>query len=107
MGNLGMRRIRLVALFLSIVQAYGSYLLHNDMINIEILKWIISIVYIPLYLILLCIGGLLELIFGWSLLKGGVIFPYLNDALWLVGLVVLLPLNLTLLRLWGSFKQRT
>ncbi|EPM3870528.1 hypothetical protein ACTJ2V_003498, partial [Vibrio cholerae] len=106
-GNLGMRRIHLVALFLSIAQAYGSYLLHNDMINIEILKWIISIVYIPLYLMLLCIGGLLELMFGWSLLKGGVIFPYLNDALWPVGLVVLLPLNLTLLRLWGSFKQRT
>ncbi len=63
-GNLGMRRIRLVALFLSIVQAYGSYLLHNDLINIEILKWIFSIVYIPLYLILLCIGGLLELMFG-------------------------------------------
>ncbi|PNM63760.1 hypothetical protein [Vibrio mimicus] len=102
-----MRRTLLVAFFLSIVQAYGSYLLHNDMMNIEILKWIISIVYIPLYLILLCVGGLLEVIFGWRVLKGGIVFPYLNDELWLVGILVLLPLNLLLLRLWGSFRQRT
>ncbi|EMB48626.1 Uncharacterised protein [Vibrio mimicus] len=102
-----MRKTLLVAFFLAIVQTYGSYLLHNDMMNIEILKWIISIVYIPLYFILLCVGGLLEVMFGWRALKGGVVFPYLNDALWLVGILVLLPLNLTLLRLWGSFKPRT
>ncbi|OEE76955.1 hypothetical protein A1OQ_22155 [Enterovibrio norvegicus FF-162] len=101
------RGIWLVAFLLSIVQAYCLYLLHNDLIQTAILKWVVSLLYIPLYVVLLLIGGLLEGFFGLHVLKGGVAFPYLNDVLWLFGIVILLPLNLWLLRLFVRFKQRT
>ena len=97
----------LVASIFSIVQAYLACLLHNNLISIEILQWIVSVVYIPLYFVLLLIGGLLEAAFGVSLLKGGVIFPYLHDALWIVGSIILLPLNLWLLKLGNRWKLRT
>ncbi|EOK5711769.1 hypothetical protein ACWLZS_004556 [Vibrio parahaemolyticus] len=104
MRNQGM--ILLASIF-SIVQAYLAFLLHNDLISIEILQWIVSVVYIPLYFVLLLIGGLLEVTFGLSLLKGGVVFPYLHDALWMFGGIILLPLNLWLLKLGIRWKLRT
>ncbi|HAS6168306.1 TPA: hypothetical protein I7158_22065 [Vibrio vulnificus] len=106
-SNMRDRGIFLVAFALSIVQAYCAYLLHNDLIQIEILQWIVSVVYIPLYFALLLIGGLLESIFGLPLLKGGVAFPYLSDVLWIVGVVILLPFNLWFFKLIQHFKQRT
>ncbi len=97
----------LAAFIFSVAQAYLAYLLHNEMISIEIFQWIVSVVYIPLYFVLLLIGGLLEAVFGVSLLRGGVVFPYLHDSLWLIGSVILLPLNLWLLKLSIRFKLRT
>ena len=97
----------LVASIFSIVQAYLAYLLHNDLISMEIFQWIVSVVYVPLYFVLLLIGGLLEATVGLSLLKGGVAFPYLHDALWIVGSIILLPLNLWFLKLGACCKLRT
>ncbi|MCR9366087.1 hypothetical protein [Vibrio antiquarius] len=97
----------LVAFIFSIVQASLAYFLHNDMISVEMFQWIVSVIYIPLYFVLLLIGGLLEVVFGLNLLKGGVVFPYLHDALWAVGGILLLPLNLWLLKLGARCKLRT
>ena len=104
MKNQGMT---LVASIFSMVQAYLAYLLHNDLISIEIFQWIVSVIYIPLYFVLLLFGGLLEVSFGLSLLKGGSVFPYLHDALWIVGSIMLLPLNLWLLKLGVRRRLRT
>ncbi|MDN3617186.1 hypothetical protein ACFFUS_15610 [Vibrio gallaecicus] len=97
----------LVAFIASSVQASLAYSLHNDMISMEIFQWIVSVIYIPLYFVFLLIGGLLEVVFGLNLLKGGVALPYLHDALWAVGGVLLLPLNLWLLKLGSRCKLRT
>ncbi|MFA0570899.1 hypothetical protein, partial [Vibrio gallaecicus] len=97
----------LVAFIASSVQASLAYFIHNDMISVEIFQWIISVIYIPLYFVLLFIGGLLEVVFGLNLLNGGVALPYLHDALWAVGGILLLPLNLWLLKLGLRCKLRT
>ncbi|WP_038882515.1 hypothetical protein [Vibrio jasicida] len=86
----------LVAFIASTVQASLAYLHHNDLISVEIFQWMVSVIYIPLYFVLLLIGGLLEVVFGLNLLKGGVAFPYLHGVLWAVGSLLLLPLNLWL-----------
>lgn len=95
----------LVAFILSMVQAYSAYLLHNDLIKISIFQWVVSVIYIPLYIVLALIGGLLDAFFGLHVLKGGTVFPYLNDVLWIVGSVILFPLNLWFLKCFMRFKQ--
>ncbi|MFA0570554.1 hypothetical protein [Vibrio gallaecicus] len=96
----------LAAFTLSIAQAYSSYLLHNDLIQQEIVQWFISVIYLPLYIILLFIGVFLEGVVGMHVLKGGGIFPYLNDGLWCVSIIILLPLNLWFCRLYARFRKR-
>ena len=99
-------KIVIITTVLAVVQAYTSYLLHNDVIQFAPLQWIISLFYIPLYIILLFIGGVLESLFSVSLFRSGVIFPYLRDVLWLVGAVVLLPVNYLLVRWVFNRKHR-
>ncbi|MDD1796214.1 hypothetical protein LRP50_24125 [Enterovibrio sp. ZSDZ42] len=98
--------MKLVAFFLSIIQVFLSFLLHNDLIEIEILQWLISIFYIPLYLVLLCFGGVFESLLGVGLLKSGMIFPYLENELWLAGVPIMYPVNFFLLKLAGRFQLR-
>lgn len=97
--------VRLVAFFFSIVQAYCAYLLHHDLVQFPMMQWIVSIFYIPLYALLLLVGVLLEALFGLHLLKGGVVFPYLSDILWMLGGALLIPLNIWLLRLLKRFAK--
>ncbi len=96
-----------ISVVLSLVQAYASYLLHNDVIQFAPLQWFIALFYIPLYIVLLLIGGLLEGVFGLNVFRGGVIFPYLKDVLWLVGFAVLLPFNFLFVRWAHNRKHRT
>ncbi len=93
-----LNRFNSIAAILSFAQAYSAYLLHNDQIKIEIIQWVVSIFYIPLYFLLLAISGMLEPLSGLSLIKGGVVFPYLHDVVWLFSLAILFPINLYLLK---------
>lgn len=96
-----------IATVLSLVQAYASYLLHNDVIQFAPLQLIIAIFYIPLYIVLLLIGGALESLFTISLLKGGVMLPYLRDVLWFVAVVILFPINFQIVKFLVYRKCRT
>ncbi|MCE2571181.1 hypothetical protein [Motilimonas eburnea] len=93
------------AFIFSATQAYAAYLLHNDMVTWEPLQWLISVVYFPLYLILLMISALMETVFGLILYRSSVFLPYLDDVMWLVGAVILLPINGWLVNQWMRKKQ--
>lgn len=86
-------KIVIILIAVSFIQAYLSYLLHNDYINVLIIGWVIGVFAAPMYFILLCIGETLEAVFGLNYSKGGYIFPYLKDYMWIIGFFIMLPIN--------------
>ncbi|OEE61271.1 hypothetical protein A1OQ_22135 [Enterovibrio norvegicus FF-162] len=72
-------------------QAYLSYLLHSDQIQVVALQWVISVFYMPLYTVLLILSGGIESISGWNIGPTGM--GYLQNEIWFLGAIILIPVN--------------
>nr|WP_086937407.1 hypothetical protein [Thaumasiovibrio occultus] len=94
-----MKRPTLIAIAITLLLVYGCFLLHNDQIPWLTLQSILTPVYIPLYFVLILIGGLLEMIPSVTAYRGGVMLPYLHDWLWIIGIAVLYPAVALVVRL--------